>query len=58
MCCVNEMICNVLLVIWNGFCIIMNYVLFLLLYNYIYGNDISIYWNMKIFLNDDNVFFK
>lgn len=27
MCCVNEMICNALLAIWNGFCIIMNHVL-------------------------------
>lgn len=26
MCCVNEMICNALLAIWNGFCIIMNHV--------------------------------
>lgn len=27
MCCANEMICNALLAIWNGFCIIMNHVL-------------------------------
>lgn len=40
MCCVNEMICNVLLVIWNGFCIIMNYV-----YNYFCGY-IIIYMEM------------
>lgn len=26
MCCANEMICNALLAIWNGFCIIMNHV--------------------------------
>lgn len=56
MCCVNEMICNALLAIWNGFCIIMNYVLLLLSHNYIYGNDTSIYRNMKKFSNDDNAF--
>lgn len=26
MCCANEMICNALLAIWNGFCVIMNHV--------------------------------
>lgn len=39
MCCANEMICNALLAIWNGFCINMNHVLLLLSHNYIYGND-------------------
>lgn len=58
MCCANEMICNALLEIWNGFCIIMNYVLLLLSHNYIYGNDTSLYRNMKTFLNDDNAFSK
>lgn len=40
MCCVNEMICNALLAIWNGFCIIMNHV-----HNYFCGH-IIIYMEM------------
>lgn len=62
MCCVNEMICNALLAIWNGFCIIMNHVhnyfcCHIIIYT-LYGNDTSIYRNMKKFSNNDNAFSK